>query len=273
MRPSDNTEQKAFVIRIPWDSNTVRGFICALLIIIFFVVISPYIPVRPLVLSSHDTTSIPIEVITLLKFGKGNGPAPSHGNLTDAGKLAHATQNSPRFQDAAAPKQSTKLKSTSSSSTDIAVNIRTTKSENSKDEKNKSKATENSSNVKTNVSDHSTSVAQGDKKATTDGTGRGIQGTSSGAGLGMSLEWTNGGGNAVVLTKRMPTAPSGLNNSTVVKLRFTVDRNGDVVSVSPLTRGAPLAESAALRAMWLWKFKLKDEQRAEGIVKFTFDVN
>jgi hypothetical protein len=25
--------------------------------------------------------------------------------------------------------------------------------------------------------------------------------------------------------------------------------------------------------MWLWKFRVKNEQRAEGIIKFTFDVN
>ena len=77
----------------------------------------------------------------------------------------------------------------------------------------------------------------------------------------------------VVLNKSIPKAPSGLNNSTIVKLKFIVGKNGDVESVIPLTRGAPQAEIAALKAMWLWKFRVKNDERAEGVIKFTFDVN
>ncbi len=266
-------EPKAFVIRIPWDSNTVRGFVCALLLILFFVIISPFITIKPAILRTRvDSTSIPIDIVRL-HFGDGSGAGKSHGNLQKEGAAAKAQKSAERFADASAPKTATTKKvAASSNSTEFSTQLKlNTKDPNKNDNTANSKSNENTSTKKTTLPDNSSGVAKGDKNAN-DGTGRGIVGDGSGSGNGFNIEW-GGGGGALVLNKRLPAAPKGLNNSTIVKLKFIVDKNGDVESVIPLTRGAPQAELAALKAMWLWKFKVKNEQRAEGVIKFTFDVN
>ncbi len=266
-------DRKAFVIRIPWDSNTVRGFITALVLIVCFVLITPFIKLPPQVLKVHnDSTSIPIEVIRI-HFGDGKGPGKSHGNLQTEGASAKATQTAPRFQDASAPKQSASNKQAKpASNTEISSSIKLTKNDPKTNSNTaKSNADENTTTKKSTQTDNSTASTQGDKNGT-NGPGRGIVGNGTGAGNGFNIEW-GGGGGALVLNKRLPSAPKGLNNSTIVKLKFIVDKFGDVISVVPLTRGAPQAETAAQTAMWLWKFKVNTDQPVTGVIKFYFDVN
>ncbi len=266
-------DKATFVIRIPWDSNTVRGFIAALLLIVCFVIISPFISLRPLVLKgSQDSTSIPIDVIKL-HFGAGDGAGKSHGNLQAEGAAQHAAKTVPRMSDASAPKNSaTKTKAAANDPSLVASRVIPVKQDPKKStDQSNSKSDANTSTKKSTAQDHSGSEVVGDKSAT-NGNGRGIVGDGSGSGQGFDLTW-GGGGGALVLNKQIPKAPKGLDNSTHVRLKFTVDTNGDVASVVPLTRGAPLAEQAAIKALWLWKFKVKNGQRAEGVIKFSFDIN
>jgi TonB family protein len=263
------------VIRIPWDSNTFRGFVLALVIIVFFVFVSPFIKVSAPPILRTDTTAIPLTVLTQLRFGDGDSPQKSGGNLQQEGAAAKAPVTAPRFADAKAPPPSPQTSNAKpASSTDLQVNVQPVRRDpETSQHSGTGTAATSGTTLKTAANDNTASSATGDRTPAENGTGRGLSGTGSGAGLGYNIEWGGGGGNVIVLNKSIPKPPQGLNNSTIVKLKFVVDKNGDVESVIPLTRGAPQAERAALKAMWLWKFRVKNEQRAEGIIKFTFDVN
>ncbi|MFM2133176.1 MAG: hypothetical protein RL156_457 [Bacteroidota bacterium] len=263
------------VVRIPWDSNTFRGFILALVIIVFFVFVSPFIKISAPPIVRNDTTAIPLTVLTQLRFGEGDSPQKSGGNLQREGAAAQAPVKAPRFADAKAPPQASQTSNAKPSTPqDLQVNVQPVRKDpETAQHSGSGTAGTSGTTQKTAAADNSATSATGDRTATENGTGRGVSGTGSGAGLGYNIEWGGGGGNVVVLNKSIPKPPQGLNNSTIVKLKFIVDKNGDVESVIPLTRGAPQAERAALKAMWLWKFRVKNDQRAEGIIKFTFDVN
>ncbi len=276
--PNENTREVIIripVFRIPWDSNTFRGFLLGLFLLLLFVSISPFIKITAPSLPSSDTTAIPITILTQLRFGEGDKVGKSHGNLQQEGAKAQAPTNAPRFADASAPAKGERASNAKPASTqDLQVNVQPVRRDpETAKQTGTGSASETTTTAKNAIADNTSAPLSGDRTSNQAGTGRGWSGSGSGAGLGYNIEWGGGGGNVVVLNKSIPKPPQGLNNSTIVKLKFVVDKNGDVESVIPLTRGAPQAESAALKAMWLWKFRVKNEQRAEGIIKFTFDVN
>lgn len=279
MRETNDSQREVViripVFRIPWDSNTFRGFLLGLFLLLVFVIVSPFVKISAPPLPQSDTTAIPVTILTQLRFGEGDQAGKSHGNLQREGAAASAPTKAPRFADASSPAKGSQSSHAKPASTqDLQVNVQPVRRDpHTADASGTGTASENKTTAKNAVADNSTSTVSGDRTNNENGTGRGWSGSGSGAGLGFNIEWGGGGGNVIVLNKSIPKPPQGLNNSTIVKLKFVVDKNGDVESVIPLTRGAPQAESAALKAMWLWKFRVKNEQRAEGIIKFTFDVN
>ena len=103
------------------------------------------------------------------------------------------------------------------------------------------------------------------------GTGLGSRGFGKGAGLGLgNIEW-GGGGNRTVLSHREPAFPSGSRGGQV-RIRFTVDKNGTVISARPVTRGGdPALESAALSAIRSWRFnQIAENKTMEGVITFIF---
>jgi TonB family protein len=91
-------------------------------------------------------------------------------------------------------------------------------------------------------------------------------------GLG-DIEW-GGGGNRVVLFKKLPKYPPGVNTEAVIRIRFTVSPKGNVINAFPLQKGDPLLEKAALDAIKKWRFNpLKDDREMYGIITFTFRLS
>lgn len=254
-------------LRIPWDSNTAKGFAGALALIallgLLLTMLKPDVP-KPSVL--------PYEVLATINFGAGDGTGLSAGNLSAEGIRLQADRKAPRLADAT-HKQITPQspRSVHTRSNPEGGRIVPVSSNNKAHMKDPTSAGRYDASVK--ITD-GTQTAVGEPEGTTDGSGRGIKESGSGMGLGYGdIEWS-GGGSAIVVRKVIPTAPDGLSRSTIVKLRFVVSPRGEVIDVRPLIRGVPEAESAAMRAIRLWRFRLrKSDSTLVGVITFRFDVN
>lgn len=250
-------EPRDIRISIPWDSNTFRGFVGALVLTSAIVLILPsIIDVTPPPLAP-TRKSIPIE---LLNFGPGDGTGQSKGNLQTEGKAVRGRKQQNPLEDAQVA--STMKTVTKDNPVDYTPGARVKPVEN---------IASNTPSKDVNPASGSRSV--GKENGDNAGTGLGDFGGGTGSGKGYGdIEW-GGGGNRVIMHKVLPRYPAGVNTSAVIKLRFTVRPDGTVASILPMQKGEPALEQAAMAALRQWRFNpLTTESEMVGIIPFYFKV-
>jgi TonB family protein len=251
-------ESQPLQIKIPWDKNTARGFGIALLIAFFLILLSPVIHITPPSPIDVQTNLIPLE---LINFGNGDGTGISKGNLAEEGRAHQGKEPASNMHDAEVADK-----------TKLGKNANTGDPQSASDFNPKDKL---SSDTKNNQANNGTSSRDiGNKNGTPGGTGLGDKGTGPGLGQGIGpIDW-GGGGNRTVLYKQLPKYPKGVNTAAEIKIRFTVSKDGTVISMVPLQKGDPALEQAAMNALKQWRFNpLKDDKMMYGIITFTFRLS
>lgn len=251
-------------LRLPWDTNTATGFGGALLllaVLLLFVSILPH--------PAEKRTTLPYDVLLTVNFGAGDGTGGNKGNLSPEGVAISLPHTAPSLTDASrAASHTTRVQRKQSSNPEGGKFVPLSTNYPKKQTSSRDTA------IAKEHAEGTAEVSRGDHSDRVDGTGRGTRGQSSGAGLGFGdIDW-GGGGGAVVVRKVIPAAPEGLSRSTIVKLRFVVSPQGDIVDIRPVIRGVPEAENAAIRALRQWRFRpLQSNTPVVGLITFRFEVN
>lgn len=263
-RYADQSTSVELRLRLPWDSNTAKGFAGALLLLSLLLLLIGILP-QP----AEKQKTLPYEVLLTVNFGAGDGTGGNKGNLSPEGIALRQARPAPALSDASkAASHPTRLQRKQANNPDGGKFVAM-----STNHPQKQTSTRDTAHAK-EQSDGTAEVSRGNHSGRDDGTGRGTHGQGSGAGLGFGdIDW-GGGGGAVVVRKVIPTAPEGLSRSTIVKLRFVVSPQGEVVDIRPVIRGAPEAEHAAMRALRQWRFRpLQSNTPVVGLITFRFEVN
>lgn len=244
--------QSGINIRIPWDSNTAKGFAAAVVIMVLFWLISPFIEfekAQPREISS----SIPIE---LLNFGSGDGTGIRSGNLTEEGKSVKGNRAEINIEDA---QIASNTKGKSDAQIEDASKFIAS---------NDIKSNDNNNTKLTGTSNKSVGKEDGSDIA---GTGLKDRGTGRGAGDGFGdIDW-GGGGNRVLLSKKLPQFPKSVKSNARIELRFKVLADGSVSQVIPLQKADPALEQAAINAIKQWRFNpLQEDKEMWGTIPLTF---
>ncbi|MFA6572309.1 MAG: TonB family protein [Bacteroidota bacterium] len=250
-------ESRPLNIKIPWDSNTARGFIIALIIIAVFLLLVPHFEFSPPEVRDASINIVPLEIIS---FGDGDGTGVSKGNLSEEGMKHQGKATNNPLEDASVAGATKIVKNATTDDVNNASNFIAKK--------------ELSSNEKSNNPSGSGSKNTGSPGGTPGGTGLGDKGSGPGAGLGLGdIEW-GGGGNRTVLYKKLPKYPAGSNTNATIRIRFIVGTDGTVTSMVPLQKGDPMLEKAAMDALRQWRFNpLSVNKDMVGIITFTFRVS
>lgn len=243
-------------IKLPWDSNTAKGFFVATIILILFYFFSPLLH-NDDVPKIKEIKTVPIE---LLNLGSGDGTGRRKGNLTAEGVKGKGENLSINIEDAQkTPTTTNNQKVKNSNNTDVASDFKPV-DKLSGDKNNSQIAGNDNKNV-------------GDNKNGDDfGSGLGSKGSGKGLGDGFGdIDW-GGGGNRVVLDKKLPKFPNGVKTSGQIILKFKVLPDGTVTSVVPLQKADPELEFAAIQALKKWRFNpLKDDAPIMvGTIPLTF---
>jgi TonB family protein len=239
-------------INIPWDSNTAKGFGVAVVVMSLFWLISPWVKIEK-AQPREIQNSIPIE---LLNFGSGDGTGLKSGNLTEEGKAIRGNQAEINIEDA---QIASNTKGKSNAKIEDA-----TKFIASNDIKSNDK-----NNTKLNGSDNkSVGTTDGSDIA---GSGLKDRGNGRGAGDGFGdIDW-GGGGNRVLLNKKLPRFPKSVRSNARIELRFKVLADGTVSQVIPLQKADPALEQAAIEAIKQWRFNpLQEDKVMWGTIPLTF---
>lgn len=246
----------SFQVKIPWDSNTARGFLTALALTIIVLLFTPVVNLEKAKPRAIPHNTIPIE---LLNFGDGDGTGRSKGNLTREGEKYKGEEPESELMDAEA-----------------AARTRLDRNATSQDLDNASDyipKNELASNKKIDSTRNGTSNRNiGSREGSIRGTGQGDKGSGKGKGTGFGdIEW-GGGGNRTVLVKKVPRFPRGVNKSAEIKIRFTVLADGTVSSMVPLQKADPRLERAAMDALAQWRFNpLGDKEKVMvGVIPLSF---
>jgi TonB family protein len=247
-------ESKPIDIKIPWDKNTARGFIIALVIVAILLLLAPVMYIPPPTKTNYEVSSIPIEI---LNFGNGDGTGRSKGNLSEEGIAYQGKKPLNVLEDAivaANTQKSTNKPNIDPSSTSNLNPVNKMAS----NETNKNQNGWGQKNL-------------GNPNGNPNGTGLGDKGSGKGLGSGLGdIEW-GGGGNRTVLHKVLPDYPQGVSTNAQIKIKFSVAQDGTVLSMVPLQKGDPALERAAMNALRQWRFNpIKDNKEMYGIIPFTF---
>ncbi len=245
--------QKTVNIKIPWETNTARGFIISLALTILGLILAPFVEITPANPREMPINTIPV---TLLNFGDGDGTGMSKGNLTPEG-MTHKGQK-PRSDLEDARIASVTKPGIAPDNSELTSNIKPA-NQLSSDQRN---------NTTTSGSD-SRNIGSPDGSET--GTGLGDKGLGKGKGSGFGdIEW-GGGGNRTVIYKKIPQFPDGVNTSAQIKMKFTVLSDGTVGLVMPMQKADPRLERAAIEALRQWRFNpLKEDIVMVGIIPLNF---
>ena len=248
-------QEAAVQVKIPWDSNTARGFGIALLMTTIFIIFSPVLHIAPPIDRTISYNTVPL---MLLNFGDGDGTGMSKGNLSQEGMSRKGPESTSPLEDANIPSK-TKLSKTANSSDELTGNLKPV-DQLSSDIKSKNESEKGAGTKDIGTSD-----------GLSDASGLGSRGSGKGSGLGFGdIEW-GGGGNRVVLHKPLPKFPSGVNTNATLKFKFTVLPDGTVGRIIPLQKADPVLETAALNALRQWRFNaLNKDVVMEGIIPLTF---
>lgn len=248
-------EETSLQIKLPWDTNTARGFGISILIVSFILIFISWFHIQKPYVRNIEIKSVPI---VLLNFGDGDGTGMSKGNLTKEGASRKGQQAESILQDAASPALTKQVKNATYQDDNQISNPIPVK--------------ELSSTNKVSGSEKGFGTKDiGTSDGVSDGPGLGSRGTGKGKGYGFGdIEW-GGGGNRIVLHKPLPVFPSGVNTNAELKFRFTVMPDGTVGRIIPLQKADPRLETAALTALRQWRFNvLKEDIVMEGIIPLSF---
>lgn len=248
--------EAAVQIKIPWDSNTARGFGVALIITLLLILLAPIMRFEPPVAREMPSNTVPL---MLLNFGDGDGTGISKGNLTKEGASGKGRQSNSPLEDRNIP---SKTKHDPKAAPEMDYSAGTPKAVDKLTSVDKNK---NESDIGKGTKDIGVS------NGITDGSGLGTRGSGKGKGYGFGdIEW-GGGGNRIVLNKPLPKFPSGVNYNAELKFKFTVLPDGTVGRIIPMQKADPRLETAALEALRKWRFNaLKNDVVMEGIIPLTF---
>ncbi|MCX7737591.1 MAG: energy transducer TonB [Candidatus Kapabacteria bacterium] len=243
--------------KIPWDQNTARGFGIAIVLTLIIIALLRTIYVEKPKFAERESRIIPLE---LINFGAGDGTGMSKGNLAKEG-MAHQGANPPSELDDASKAMQTKVGQSVSNDPTQSMNIIAANQLSSDQKNNDQKNGSSQRNI-------------GSPDGSPDGTGLGVKGSGPGLGEGLGdIEW-GGGGNRVVLFKKIPNYPAGVNTNAQIKIRFTVSADGFVTSMIPMQKGDPVLERAAMEALRQWRFNpLKENKEMYGIITFRFRLS
>ncbi len=248
-------ENTSLQIKLPWDTNTARGFGISLIVVLLFILFAPFMDIEEAYVRKIQINSVPL---VLLNFGDGDGTGISKGNLTKEGASRKGQAAQSVLEDAASPAVTKQVKNAIEQDDNMISNPVPVK------ELSSAKKVSGSS-------DGFGSKDIGKNDGVTDGTGLGTRGSGKGMGYGFGdIEW-GGGGNRIVLHKPLPKFPSGVNTNAELKFRFTVMPDGTVGRIIPLQKADPRLETAALAALRQWRFNvLKEDVVMEGVIPLTF---
>jgi protein TonB len=249
----DNKE--SFSIKIPWDRNTYLGFTISVLLSTILVFLASLFTMKQPKIYEQKSNVIPNE---LMIFGEGDGTGMSKGNLTQEGESHKGKLPTNQLEDA-------KISTNGKVSSTTKLNP---EDGNVIPSKNVSIADKSDPNA--NGSDKENI---GNPKGSELGRGLGNKGSGAGLGTGLGdIEW-GGGGNRVVLQKKIPVYPQGVNNSGTIRIKFTVLPDGTVDKMIPLEKADPRLERAAMEALRQWRFNpIKDNVAMEGIITMAFKL-
>ena len=248
-------ENTSLQIKLPWDTNTARGFGISLIVVLLFILFAPFMDIEEAYVRKIQINSVPL---VMLNFGDGDGTGISKGNLTKEGASRKGQAAQSVLEDAASPAVTKQVKNAVEQDDNMISNPVPVK------ELSSAKKVSGSS-------DGFGSKDIGKNDGVTDGTGLGTRGSGKGMGYGFGdIEW-GGGGNRIVLHKPLPKFPSGVNTNAELKFRFTVMPDGTVGRIIPLQKADPRLETAALAALRQWRFNvLKEDVVMEGVIPLTF---
>ncbi len=285
-------------------NHTIAGSVLAMSVLLLLLIGISVIDITPYV-RREERVTIPIQ---LLEYGVVGSSEANKGNLSTEGTATKAPAPAQSLADAAkAPAQmttkatppptpptttapATTPKTLASATTAAKPREYTQPSFTKPVQEERAKASEKTNNEKpdntkqepapkqesttlaSNSTPQKTSVGTQQGSTSPDAEGLGRFGSGAGRGQGYGLEW-GGGGNRVVLHKELPKYPAGMNTSTQIKIRFTVNPNGTVGVILPMQKGDPLLERAAIEALRRWQFNpLQETKEMVGFITFTFRV-
>lgn len=252
------TENNEIRVNIPWDPNTAKGFGITLILMAGFLLLLSQFHYEPPTYTRYKIERVPLELINL---GDGDGTGMSKGNLSKEGSAHKGRKPQSNLHDAEIAAKTKRSRSSEMEDPTDAGNLKPVNTMSS-DEKNKdSEKGFDKRNVGSNDGSES-------------GTGLGDIGSGSGSGLGFGeIEW-GGGGSRIVIHKKLPKYPDGVNTSARIRIKFTVSKNGNVTQMIPLQKGHPVLENAAMNALKQWRFNpLKEDKEMYGIITFTFTLS
>lgn len=247
LRERYNDTQFTINFKVLWDRYAARGFAIAFFIMLILLIWFSYttITIEPL------KQEVNYQPIVLLNFGEGDGTGKSKGNLSKEGDASVGSKAENPLQDAGKTKSSISAKDPLSTSQPIA----------------KQDISESNKTDKDSTKGKGTSVGAGKG----DGTGLGNKGNGIGKGMGLGdIEW-GGGGNRTVLNKVLPPSPDALTKLVSIRIRFTVNPDGSVGEMRPMTKGDPSLEGISMKTLKKWKFnRLDSDIQMTGTITFTF---
>lgn len=248
---------KTLSLNIPWDSNTARGFAAALVIMTVIWLVTPFFDLGESGVGKVKPNTVPIE---LLNLGSGDGTGLKSGNLTKEGAASNGKKPKMNIEDA---KKAAKSSNKNVSDLDPEETSKLIASNDS--------PSNNDNNTKISGVDKETIG----KESGTNLTGSGLRnkGTGRGAGDGFGdIDW-GGGGNRIVLSKKLPRFPKSVKANAQIKLRIKVLPDGTVSQVIPLQKADPALENAAIAAVKQWRFNPltgEDKKVMWGTIPLTF---
>lgn len=282
-------------------TNTIIGSSFAVVVLLLLLLTLSILDITPYV-RREERRTIPIE---LLQYGVLGSSEANKGNLSAEGKATKAPANPELLADAAKinTKENTKLNAEEKVNTKLTKIPTTTPTPlhtqapktlasapptreytqpsytKPVSEQRTTKAAESDTKSQELQSASSSSAASAKTAAGTpqgstanDAEGIGRFGSGTGRGQGYGIEW-GGGGNRVVVHKELPKYPAGVNTTTQIKIRFSVNPNGTVGMILPMQKGDPLLERAAIEALRRWQFNpLTETKEMVGFITFTFRV-
>lgn len=250
----DSEEYVSF--KIPFDKNTYGSWLLAVVILILLVLIAPLVelePPRPIELQKNAVT------IELLSFGYGDGTGGNKGNLAEEGKSFKGNESNNQLADAQIAAKSNQ-RTSSTLDPDQTSNIRPSANPGTNESSDRQTGGVDKRNI-------------GKDDGDVFGSGLGDKGFGKGAGHGFGdIDW-GGGGNRIVVYKKVPEYPPGVSASGTIRIQFTVLRDGTVDKMFPLEKADPRLERAAMDALRQWKFNpIQDNIVQVGIITLTFKL-
>jgi TonB family protein len=252
----NNYDEKPFVsFKIPWDRNTYLSWMISVIAFLILVLFGTTFNLNPPKEIELQRNVVPIE---LLSFGEGDGTGGNKGNLTEEGKKLKGPQSSNQLEDARIAAKSNNPNKSNVNPEDAAY---LTPSGNPASDKD---------NQQEKGSD---SKSIGSKDGDAFGSGLGDKGFGSGSGRGFGdIDW-GGGGNRVVLFKKVPQYPPGVATSGTIKIQFTVLQDGTIDKMYPLEKADPRLERAAMDALRQWRFNAISQNIVQvGVITLTFKL-